>query len=221
MKTKKLVIFGEGLYTEITHQYFIEDSEYDVVAFTKHDSYINSNTYLGLPMLKFSDIENNYPPEQYDMFIAVSYTNMNHLREKIYYEAKNKGYKLPTYISSKCNILTKYPIGDNCFIFEDNTVQPFVEIGNNVILWSGNHVGHHSKIKDHNFISSHVVISGQCVVESNCFIGVNSTIGHKVKISNDTLVGAGAVIIKDTEEFGVYVANKSIKLEKTSDMFNL
>ena len=54
------------------------------------------------------------------------------------------------------------PPGDNCFILEDNTVQPFVTIGNNVTLWSGNHIGHDSVIEDDCFISSHVVVSGTC-----------------------------------------------------------
>lgn len=218
---KKLIIFGQGLYTEIANQYFTDDSEYEVVCFTKDDDYIDSNTYLGLPMVEFSKIQDRYPPDQFDMHIAVSYTELNHLRERIFHEAKKKGYNLPSYISSRCNILTKYPIGENCFIFEDNTIQPFVKIEDNVILWSGNHIGHHSVIKSHNFISSHVVVSGQCTVESNCFIGVNSTIGHKVTISSETLVGAGSVITKDTKEGSVFVPQKSIKLDRHSRSFKL
>ena len=147
------IIFGEGLFTEIAHQYFTDDSEYEVVCFTKDDDYISSDTYLGLPMVKFSEIENNYPPSEYDLHVAVSYTNMNKLRERVYHEAKKKGYNLPSYVSSKCTNMSKYDIGDNCFIFEDNTIQPFVKIGSNVILWSGNHIGHHGEIKDHNFVS--------------------------------------------------------------------
>jgi sugar O-acyltransferase (sialic acid O-acetyltransferase NeuD family) len=218
---KKLIIFGQGLYTEIAHQYFTDDSEYEVVCFTKDDDYIDSNTYLGLPMVEFSKIQDSYPPDQFDMHISVSYTELNHLRERIFHEAKKKGYNLPSYISSKCNILTKYPIGENCFIFEDNTIQPFVKIEDNVILWSGNHIGHHSVIKSHNFISSHVVVSGQCTVESNCFIGVNSTIGHEVIIGSETLVGAGSTITKNTEPGSVYVPAKSVKLERKSNTFKL
>lgn len=221
MKTKKLIIFGEGLYTEITHQYFVDDSEYEVIAFTKDDDYRKSDNYLGLPMVDFSKVAEIYPPSEHEMFIAVSYTDMNRLREKKYYEAKSKGYKLATYISSKCSLMTKYPIGDNCFIFENNVIQPFVKIGNNVILWSGNHIGHHGIIQDHNFISSHVVVSGQCIIEPNCFIGVNSSIAHKVTIGKESLIGASSYIAKDTDPKSVYVPPKSIKLEKTSDMFKL
>jgi sugar O-acyltransferase (sialic acid O-acetyltransferase NeuD family) len=220
-KTKKLILFGEGLYTEIALQYFTDDSEYEVVSFTKDDDYITGDTYLGLPMVPFSKVQELYPPAEFDMHIAVSYTNLNHLRERVFHEAKEKGYTLPSYISSKSSIMTKYPIGENCFIFEDNTVQPFVKIEDNVILWSGNHIGHHSTIKSHNFLSSHVVVSGQCTVESYCFVGVNSTIAHMVTIAEETLVGAGASITKNTEKGAVYVPARSVKLDKPSSSFNL
>jgi len=218
---KKLVIFGQGLYAEIVHQYFTDDSDYEVVAFTLDDDFITEDTYLGLPLVPFSQVQNLYPPTKYDMHVGLSYTNLNHLRKERYSQAKEKGYTLPTYISSKATVLTKYPIGDNCFIFENNTIQPFVKIGNNIILWSGNHIGHHGEIQDHNFISSHVVISGQCLIKSNCFIGVNSTIAHGVTIEKENLIGAGSYIAKNTEPKSVYVPPKSIKLDKTSDQFKL
>jgi sugar O-acyltransferase (sialic acid O-acetyltransferase NeuD family) len=221
MKNKKLIVFGEGLYAEIVHQYFTDDSQYEIAAFTKDDNYRKSEQYLGLPMIDFSVVEVLYPPSEYDMFIAISYTEMNHLRERKYFEAKQKGYKLASYVSSKCSWMTKKSIGDNSFIFEDNTIQPFVKIGNNVILWSGNHIGHHSTIEDHNFISSHVVISGQCTIKPFCFLGVNCSIAHGTKIESETLVGAGSCITKNTEPKSVYVPAKSIKLDKTSDMFKL
>lgn len=220
-KTKEIVIFGKGLYAEIIHQYFTDDSEYKIVAFTLDDDYIEENTYLNLPIVPFSKIKDLYPPERYYMHIGLSYTDLNHLRESRYYKAKELGYILPTYISSKATVLTKYPIGDNCFVFENNTIQPFVKIGNNIILWSGNHIGHHSIIEDHNFISSHVVISGQCNIKSNCFIGVNSTIAHGVTIEKENLIGAGSYIPKNTDPKSVYVPSKSIKLNKTSDQFKL
>jgi len=212
----KLIIFGKGSVAQIAKNYFNDDSDFDVVAFTLDSDYIESETYEGLPMVSFQRVQEVFPPDQYQMFIALSYTQMNKLRQNKYNEAKKKGYILASYISSKCTYLSKHECGDNCFIFEDNTIQPYVEIGNNVILWSGNHIGHHSIIKDHNFVSSHVVISGHCTIESNCFLGVNATLGHNVKVARGTLLGAGVVLSKDTEENGVYVAPRPIKLDKSS-----
>lgn len=100
-------------------------------------------------------------------------------------------------------------IGENTFILENNVIQPFVKIGNNCILWSGNHVGHHSVIGDHCFISSHVVISGSTSIGSNSFLGVNSTIGDNVMIGEKSLIGAGSVVTSDTEPGSVYSTCKS------------
>lgn len=214
---KKLIIFGTGDIAQIASYYFEKDSDYKVAAFTVDKQFITKDSFESKPVISFDNIEKNYPPSEYEMFIALSYSKMNMVREQKYNEAKLKGYVLASYISSKCSYLSQFPAGDNSFIFEDNTIQPFVKIGNNVTLWSGNHIGHHSEIKDHNFISSHVVLSGHCIIESNCFLGVNSTIAHRVKISKETLVGAGAIITKDTIEKGVYVPAKSILIDKKSD----
>ena len=217
----KLIIFGTGDIAQIANYYFTIDTEYEVVGFTVNKEYLKMENFEGKPVIAFEDIEKFYPAKDYEIFIALSYSELNKTRAAKYLEAKNKGYKLATYISSKCTFLTKNICGDNCFIFEDNTIQPFVEIGNNITLWSGNHIGHHSILEDHLFISSHVVISGHCKISSYTFIGVNSTIGHQVTIERENLIGAGSIITKSTEIGDVYVPSKSIKLEKKSNHFKI
>ena len=198
MNKEKIIIFGTGDIAQIANYYFEIDSSYQVVAFTVDKSYCKNSSYEGKPLVAFEDLATLYPPAEYKLFIALSYAQMNKLRETKYNEAKSKGYTLVSYVSSKCTYLSQFNCGDNCFIFEDNTIQPFVKIGNNVTLWSGNHIGHHSVLQSHNFISSHVVISGHCTIASNCFIGVNATIGHQVTVATETLVGAGSIITKNT-----------------------
>jgi sugar O-acyltransferase (sialic acid O-acetyltransferase NeuD family) len=217
----KIIIFGLGDIAQLANYYFTTDSLHEVVAFTVDRKYMDVHMFEGKPVVAFDEIEKQYPPGQFSMFIAVSYAKMNTVREEKYVFAKSKGYQLVSYISSHCTYLSQFPCGDNCFIFENNTIQPFVKIGNNVTLWSGNHIGHHSIIEDHNFISSHVVISGHCLVHSRCFIGVNATIGHKVTLAAGTLLGAGVIQTKDTIENGVYVPAKSTLIEKRSDEINL
>jgi sugar O-acyltransferase (sialic acid O-acetyltransferase NeuD family) len=217
----KIILFGIGDIAQIANYYFEIDSEHEVVAFTVNREYMVDSHFEGKPVVPFEEVGQIYPAHEYRMFIAVSYAKLNKVREQKYYEAKNLGYELVSYISSKCTWLTKYENGDNCFIFEDNTVQPFVKIGNNVTIWSGNHIGHHTTIKDHNFISSHVVVSGHCVIKSNSFIGVNATIGHQVEIANENIIGAGSIITKSTRNGEVYVPAKSTKLDKQSSEINL
>lgn len=198
MKTKKLLIFGDSAFAEVAYEYFTYDSDYEVVAFVVSKQYLVKEQLFGLPVVPFEDIENVYPPESFEMHVALVYNTLNRVRRQFYEEAKSKGYKLANYVSSKAFLWRNVELGDNVFIFEDNTIQPFVKIGSNVVLWSGNHIGHHSVLGHHLFISSHVVISGFCTVGDFTFIGVNATIGNNINIGKDCLIGAGCLIVKDT-----------------------
>ncbi|MBK8397933.1 MAG: acetyltransferase [Leptospiraceae bacterium] len=213
----KIVIFGAGDIAQLAKFYFDTDSEYKVVAFTVDREYKKSDEFEGLPLIAFDELEVKYPKNEYKMFIALSYSKMNRIREDKYNQAKQKGYELVSYISSKCSYISQFKNGDNCFILEDNTIQPFVKIGNNVTLWSGNHIGHHSEIHDHNFISSQVVISGHCTIKSHCFLGVNATLHNDVTIEDGTLLAAGAIISKNTVEKGVYLPAQSTLFKKNSE----
>lgn len=138
-------------------------------------------------------------------FVALSYSALNAIRKQKYLDAKNAGYSIASYISSRASLLNEGRVGENCFILEDNTIQPFVRIENNVTLWSGNHIGHHSVIKSHTFIASHVVVSGGVTIGEQCFIGVNATLRDHVTIGDRCVIGAGALILSDAEPDGLYV----------------
>ena len=202
---KKLVIFGSGDIAQLAHFYFTSDSPYEVVAFTVDVAYLQASYFRDLPLVPFEEVAALYPPENYDLFIALSYSKINAVRKAKFLAAKEMGYKLVSYISSRATVFNEGRIGENCFIIENNTIQPFVTIGNNVTLWSGNHIGHHSVIHDHTFIASHVVISGRVEIGEQCFVGVNATLRDHIKIGDRCVVGAGALLLADAEPEGVYI----------------
>lgn len=202
---KKLVIFGSGDIAQLAHFYFTIDSSYQVVAFTVDADYLDAATFCDLPVVPFEELTVLYPPDEHELFIALSYSKINALRKEKFLAAKALGYRLPSYVSSHATILNQGQIGENCFIFEDNTIQPFVRIGNNVTLWSGNHIGHHSVLKDHCFIASHVVVSGGVEVGEQCFIGVNATLRDHIKVGERCVLGAGTLLLADAEPDGLYI----------------
>lgn len=212
-KNKKAIIFGSSGQAEVMAYLIDNDSEYEVVAFTSTREFVTSEELYGKPFVAFEDLETIYPAAEHDIHVAIGYNNGNRTREKFCEESKKKGYKLLTYISSKCTNYAK-SIGENCFIFEDNTIQPFVEIGDNCILWSGNHIGHHSVVEDNVFIASHVVISGHCKIGAYSFLGVNSTLRDGITIAKHTTLGAGCLIVKNTEEGKTYIGTKAAELQK-------
>lgn len=211
---KKLLIVGASVIAKLAKFYFETDSEYQPEAFLVDADYIQSSHYEGLPVFALEEAIHQFSPQEYSVFVAISYAKMNRVRADKYLALKQMGYSFASYVSSRCSYLSQYEPGENCFILEDNTIQPFVKIGNNVILWSGNHVGHDAVIGNHCFISSHVVISGFVEVGDYSFLGVNSTIVNDISIAPETFVGAGVVITKNTEESGVYLLEHKARKSK-------
>jgi len=206
---KPIVIFGAGDIAEVAHYYFKNDSGREVVAFTVDQEFLDKKKLSGLPVVPFEKILDIYPPADFDVFIAISYTKLNAVRMEKFNTVKKLGYETASYISSAATILNNDQIGENCFILEDNTIQPFSRIGNNVTLWSGNHIGHHATIHDHTFVSSHVVISGGVTVGQQCFLGVNCTVRDHVNVGDRSILGAGALLLSDAEPEGVYMLKET------------
>ena len=213
---KKLVLFGDSAFAEIAYEYFTYDSEYEVVAFTVSKEYLTRESLFGLPIVPFEEVEILYPPRYYNMHIALVYNSLNRVRRQFYLDAKAKGYRLANYVSTKSFVWRNVEIGDNVFVFEDNTIQPFVKIGSNNVFWSGNHIGHHSIIGSHNFISSHVVVSGFCNIGDNNFLGVNSTMGNNLNVGSDCLIGSFVHIVKHVTDGALMRGTPTIVDDKST-----
>ena len=208
---KELVIVGAGSYADLAQYYFESSGQYRVLAFSVTDEYLASDTYKEKPLVSLSNIKDLYPPSRCEIFVAIGYKKLNKERERLFNEVKNHGYECPSYISPQATVLSNENIGENCLILEDNTIQPFSTIGDNVVMWSGNHLGHHSVVENSVFISSHVVVSGNCRISERCFLGVNSTIRDGVVIGHDSMIGAGSLILKNVEPYGVYSGVEAVR----------
>jgi sugar O-acyltransferase (sialic acid O-acetyltransferase NeuD family) len=199
-KKQKLLLIGDSAFAEIAFEYFQHDSEYEVVAFCVERQFLKRDSLFGLPVVPMEEMETRYPAGEHSFFAANVYTQGNQLRTRLYQAAKAKGYKPASYISPHAFVWRNCKIGEHCFIFENNVIQPFVSIADNVVLWSGNHIGHHSSIGANCFISSHVVVSGFCRIGESCFMGVNSTVSNNTNIGNNCIVGAAALVLSDVED---------------------
>ena len=215
----KIVIFGAGKIADEAYFYLTNDSAHDVVAFTVDREHLPANEKLGLPVVAFEDVVDRYPPADFKMFVAVGYQDLNKLRARKYEEAKAKGYELISYVSSRASNFGNVEIGDNCFVLEFVTIQPCSKIGNNVFIWSGNHIGHHASVGDHCYIAGNVVISGNTRVEPYCFIGVSATLGHEIIVGADSFIGAGSLITKNVAPGSVFIVPDTPKFRLDAASF--
>lgn len=206
MSGKPLVLFGQNELTEVAAFYFETDAGRRIDAFTVDATHVTTSAFCGKPVIPFEDIARRLPPETHDVFVAVGYKGVNRLRQEKCEAVRAMGYVLASYVSSRATVFGNVVYGWNSFILENNTLQPFVRIGNGVTLWSGNHVGHHAIIGDFAFISSHVVISGGVKVGSRTFMGVNATTNDHIEIGERCVIGSGALVTQNLADESVVTA---------------
>ena len=211
MQKKNLLIFGNGEIADLANFYFSKFTNYDVAGFVIDDIFYSESIFCGKPIIKLSEIKEKYSTHLFTFFVALAYKKANQVRKEKYEFIKKMGYSFASFLSPSATILNNELVGDNCFILENNVIQPYVKIGDNVTLWSGNHVGHHSTIGNHCFVSSHVVISGGVTIGEQVFLGVNSTIKDHIEIGEKSIIGAGCCILKNVEKESIYFQENSNK----------
>ncbi|MUP46839.1 acetyltransferase [Gramella sp. BOM4] len=194
-----LIVYGIGKYAEYVSYVFQEDSNYEVIGYTIEDHLYNTDLQNDKPLVPFSEIDNSFPPNDNSLFIAVG---NNQVRSRIFNRALELGYCLPSYISTQCRKWNNLKVGKNSFIDEGCVLQPFVEIGNNCVLFTSN-IGHHTKIYDHSLMSG-AKTGGNVRIGEFSYIGLNASIKQNVRIGKNSIISMNSAIEHDTEENSVY-----------------
>jgi sugar O-acyltransferase (sialic acid O-acetyltransferase NeuD family) len=213
---KKVVLFGNARFAEVNHFYLTHDSPYEVAAFTVDRAHIKRPELLGCPVVPFEEIAEHYPPEEYLMAVPLGLKRVNQLRAEKFQQARDKGYRLVSYVSSRAVTWPEVAVGENCFVYENVVMKPFARLGSDVIIEAGSVVGHHTEIRDHCFLGPHSVVLGECTVEPYCIIGANAMVREGVTIATGCIIGAGALITRNTRPGSVYLAPASELLPGSS-----
>lgn len=216
---KNLVIFGIGKIAEVIYYYAQHECNFNVVAFCVDEQYKTGETFLDLPVVAFENVEEKFSPAANEMFVAVGYHDLNKLRETKCKEAIDKGYNLVSVISPLANVPKNVTTGYNCFIMSPAIIHPCVKIGNDVFVWSGTMIGHHSVIEDNCWLTSSCNIGGNVTIGANTFMAVNATVGHSVSVGKSCFIGANALVTKKLDDEGVVIVESTKPLRLTSKQF--
>lgn len=208
---QKVVIFGLTQFAELMTLFLKDSKEYQVCGYTVNQTYIGVNTFEGLPVVPFEEVENYFPPHQFDMFICMGYNQMNQSRKITFDCAKAKGYHIATYIHPSAIVLS--PMGEGCIVMEGAVIGAYCKIGKSNIFWPASHVAHHTEVNNFNFFTISVAVAGNIHIGDYCFFGNNCTIRNGITIGDRTLVGAGCYISSDTMSDSVHVPARSVCLE--------
>ena len=216
---KPIVLFGNGKIADVIYYFFNNHSDREIVASTIDSHYLENPSWNNLPTYAFENINETHPPEEFDMFIALGYQDLNRLREEKCKLARSMGYSLASYIYPHSGIPLDFKYGDNCFVMSNVLIHPCVEFRNNIFAWSGAMIGHHSVIQDNCWLTSCCNISGGVNIGKNCFLAVNSTVANSVEIADECFIGSNTLITKCTKPSEVYLQQANAPFRLNSRQF--
>jgi sugar O-acyltransferase (sialic acid O-acetyltransferase NeuD family) len=176
---------------------------------------------FGLRIAPFEDVEREYPPQLFRMFIAVGPIRNNRIRADRFLQARRMGYRFVNCVSPHAIVDPDIELGENCSVGENAIVQAYARIGDNVRIGSASVVGHHSVLADHCCLAVSCILAGSVRIGARAFLGASATIRDGISIGEGCIIGAGATIVRDTAPGSVHLAPDSIELSIGSDRVGL
>lgn len=96
-------------------------------------------------------------------------------------------------------------IGNNVYIGDNTTVcnalfEGDTNIGNNVKIDNLVHIAHNCYIGENAVVTAGCILCGSSIIDKGSWVGVNSSILNKVVLAENTLVGIGSVVTRNTKK---------------------
>ncbi|QHQ63192.1 transferase [Anaerocolumna sedimenticola] len=113
--------------------------------------------------------------------------------------------------------INKYSdLGFGCIICCNSFISVNTKIGNHVCINPGCGIGHDTIIEDYTSLYWNVTLSGNVFIHEGCEIGSKAIVIQKKTVGKWSIIGAGAVIIRDLPEYctAVGVPGRTIKISE-------
>ncbi|QRN85515.1 hypothetical protein JR334_11295 [Clostridia bacterium] len=206
---KPVVLYGTSPVSQMVFLDAKEQEDFQIVAATQKREDRNNDTFFDIPLLDFHTITKEYPPEDYDMLLAISHITEIRYRQRLFETIKQMGYTMRNYISPRADVKDTSNWGENNIVMAGAHVGVNGILGDNNLIRQNTYLGHNFIVGDNNVISPGCCIAGDVVVKDGCYFGLNATVVDYLTVETETLVGAGAVVIKNTEPYSTNVGNPS------------
>lgn len=119
-----------------------------------------------------------------------------------------------TVIDPDAKISGRVSVGEGSIICAGNIITVDIQIGRHNIVNLSCTVGHDAVLEDFVTLYPGVNISGNVSVGESTEIGTGTKVIQGKKICKDTVIGAGAVVVKDIKEAGTYVGVPAERVTK-------
>lgn len=197
--TMKYLIVGNSVYASMLYDYLNADGRFEIAGFTVEADYITNNSFEGLNVIPFENIEKDCSPNSYKLFMGVGYSEMNDVKEHLFEIYRNKGYRFETYIHPSAIIPSDLKLGEGNVFFEGVIVQRGCVIGDCNVFFARTLIAHNCSIGNYNSFSF-ASLAGHVIIQNKCFMGMGSVLNEKITIEDRVFIGANAYVNESIHE---------------------
>ena len=192
------IIIGAGTYGQVYAEYLKES--YNIISFYDDDISLHNTNANGIKVVgKVSDAL--LLPKSTAVFVPIG---NNPIRVKLLKIFEENGFDIPSFIHPKTIIHPSVKIGKAVYILTGTNIMPLSVIGDYSMISMGVNIAHHTIIEEACFFSQGSNIGASILLETLAYVGISATVMTGLKtVESNSLIGAGAVVIKDVPENAV------------------
>ena len=138
----------------------------------------------------------------------------NSLRERIQLNLTMAQAKLALLVHPDAIIGKQVEIGKGTVVMAGVIINSCTHVGSGCIINTGSIIEHDNIIEDYVHVSPGVITGGTVRIGKGTWLGLGSKIINNVSIAGDCIVGAGAVVIEDIINRGLYVGIPAKKVDR-------
>ena len=207
---KSLILVGGGGHCKSCIDVIRISGEYKITGILDTADNVGSEV-SGIKIIGTDELISDLARQDNDFLITIGQIRSALLRREIYRKIKESGGSLPVIISPRAYVSASAAIEEGTIIMHDVVVNAEAKVGKACIINTGALIEHEAQIGDYCHISTNSVVNGQSRVGNMVFIGSNAVVVNNIIIPDETVVAAGASILKTPLEKGIYIGNPARK----------
>ena len=191
----RLIIIGAGGHGKVIADIALKNG-YKNICFA--DDHIKGDV-MGFPIIRTCDDIESLNDGSTDFIIGIG----NNAVRKTMAETYNLNWV--SIVHPSAQIAFNAEIGKGTVVMANAVVNVCSTVGEHCIINTGAIVEHDNVIENYAHISPNVALGGIVHIGALSHIGIGATVKNNTDICSDCTIGAGAVVVKNIQEPGIYI----------------
>lgn len=155
--------------------------------------------------------------EEYYFIYALSTVKQAYQRHKLLKALELPERRLATVVHPTAVVSDKAKLGYGVVLMPFVLVSPDVVIGNHSQMYAQSFIGHDSSMGEMCFVTNNASIGAFVKIEDGAHVGSNSSIRERITVGEWSIVGLGAVVLKDVSSYTTVVGNPAREIGKVNE----